>query len=336
VQIYYSSPSEAAAVTPVAFVDATTGQLADPSSITCVVTDPAGTITSYVYNPSNTGIGHVEKESAGNYALTVDGLTVSGLYSFTWVGTGNGVQQVTPGTFRLIPLSDVGTGAQFWYTGLDELKHRLNISDNRYDYEAQLAIQVVANWVNNYCGRHFYRLHEARTFIPESVWGCPLDDLVSDPAVVSGTQVNLDYNGNGVYDVSWALGVNYQLKLGGMGNSEDNYNINAAGVPRPYRQLQVLTGVAGVSAIPGGGWLPWIWPYTYLNRVQVTGTWGWNSVPPAISQAAMLLAVDLYKSKDAPWGVAGVSDLGIVKVQSNPWVVELMKDYVNMRRKAGV
>jgi hypothetical protein len=186
------------------------------------------------------------------------------------------------------------------------------------------------------CGRHFYQLQETRTFAPVSVWECPIDDLVSTPSVVSSTQVNLDYEGNGVYSVPWTLNENYQLKLGDMGNTEDNYNINAAGVPRPYRNIQVLAGISGVPAIPGGGWFPWLWPYTYLNRVQVIGTWGWNVIPPAIQQASMMLAVDLYKSKDAPWGVAGVSDLGIVRVQSNPWVVELLHDFVLMSRKAGV
>jgi hypothetical protein len=334
-QLYYGNTAEAIAVTPVSFVDATTGQPADPASITCVLTDPTGTAHTYTYSEGS-GIGAIERQTEGNYTLTVDGLDISGLFSFVWIGSGNNVQQVIPGTFRVVPLSDVGSGLQYWYTGLEELKHRLKIEDSRNDYEAQLAIQTVTNWVNNYAGRHFYQLQETRTFVPESVWGCAIDDLVSTPAVAASTQVNLDYDGDGDYEVSWTQNVNYQLKLSGNGNTMDNYNINAAGVPRPYRQIQVLTGVAGVTDIPGGGWMPWLWPYTYLNRVQVIGTWGWNEVPPAVSQASMLLCVDLYKSKDAPWGVAGVSDLGLVKVQSSPWAIELLKDYVNMRRKAGV
>lgn len=333
-QIFYSSPSEAVAVTPASFVDATTGAPADPTSVTVVLTDPTGAFTSYAYSAPSTGIGHVTRQSAGNYTLTVDGLEASGLYSYTWVGTGNDVQMIIPGTFRLIPLSDVGTGMQFWYTGKEELKHRLDIRDCKSDYEIQLAIQTVANWVNNYCGRHFYQLQEARTFVPESVWGCGLDDIPASGA--SAVQVRLDYDGDGTYEVGWAQGQNYQLKLSGLGNSEDAYNVNAAGVPRPYRHLQVLTGVSGVTSVPGGGWLPWLWPYTFLNRVQVTGPWGWDTVPPAVQQASMLLCVDLYKSKDAPWGVAGVSDLGLVKVQSSPWAIELLKDYVSLRRKAGV
>ena len=334
-QLYYSNASEAVAVTPASFVDLTTGAPADPDSITCVLTDPTGMAHTYVYD-SGSGLGAIERQSEGGYTLTVDQLDISGLYSYVWIGSGNNVQQVIPGTFRLIPLSDVGTGLQYWYTGLDEFKHRLNIDDSRNDYEAQLAIQTVTNWINNYCGRHFYQLNETRTFVPSGIWGAALDDLVSTPSVAENVQVNLDYDGNGNYDVAWTQNVNYQLKLGPMGNEADNYNINAGGVPKPYRYLQVITGVSGATDIIGGGWLPWLWPFTFLNRIQVIGTWGWNTVPPAVSQASMMLCVDHYKSKDAPWGVAGVSDLGLVKVQSNPWVVELLHDYINPQRKWGV
>jgi hypothetical protein len=331
-QVYYNSPSEGAAVVPVTFTSLA-GVVTDPASITCLVTDPTGASTTYNYltGPNNT----ITRSSAGNYALNITGLTTAGLYVTTWVGTGNNVQQISPYTFRLVPLSDVGTGMQFWYTGKEELKSRLNITDSTSDYEMQLAIQAVTNWINSYCGRHFYQLTEARTYCPTNIWELPVDDIVSTPAVVSGCQVKVDYDGDGIFETSWAQGVNYQLKLGTPGNSQDNYNVNAAGVPRPYTQLQVLMGTPGSNGA-GGGWLPFTWPYTHLDRVQVTATWGWNTVPPAVSQASLLLCTDLFKSKDAPWGVAGTAETGLMRVQSNPWSVELLHDYVQTRRKIGV
>lgn len=334
-QVYYNSPSEAVIVTPIEFVDLTTGAPADPTTVTVVVTDPTGGVTNYTYS-AGSGLNAIVKASVGNYTLTIDGISKPGLYSYVWVGSGNNVQQVSPGTFRLVPLSDVGVGMTGWYTGMEELKSRLGITDHANDYEMQLAIQTVKTWIDSYCGQHFNQIAETRTFAPNSVWGCDIDPLVSTPSIVSGAQVNLDYTGNGVYNVAWTQNVEYQFLIGPPGNIRDNYNINAAGVPRPYKHIQVLTGVPGNSAQPGGGWFPWIWPYTYLNRVQVIGTWGWNVVPPQVAMASMMLSVDLYKSKDAPWGVAGVNDLGIVKVQSNPWIVELLKDFILMSRKAGV
>jgi hypothetical protein len=185
------------------------------------------------------------------------------------------------------------------------------------------------------CGRHFYQLSEARTYCPDNIWELQIDDLVSTPAVVANTVVKVDYDGDGVFETSWTQGINYQLKLGTPGNYQDNYNVNSAGVPRPYTQLQVLMGTPGSNGA-GGGWLPFIWPYTHLDRVQVTGTWGWNTVPPSVQQASLLLCTDVFKSKDAPWGIAGTAETGLMRVQSNPWAVEMLHDFVNTRRKVGV
>jgi hypothetical protein len=305
------------------------------------VTDPTGTVVTYVYGgsgPNNT----VTMVSLGNFALTITGLILSGLYTATWIGTGNSVQQVTPTTFRIVPLSAVGTGMNLWYTGREELKSRLNITDSNSDYEIQIAIQAVTNWINNYCGRHFYQMTEARTYVPDNIWELPVDDIVSTAAVAAAVSVSLDYDGDGIYEVNWGnpappvgTGLNYALKLGTAGGYRDNYNVNAAGVPRPYTQLQALMSGQGQNPA-GGGWLPFVWPYTHLNRVQVTATWGWNAVPPAVQQASLLLCTDVFKSKDAPWGIAGTAETGLMRVQSNPWAVEFLHDYVNMRRKVGV
>lgn len=338
--VYYDSPDEAAAVVPVEFLNAS-GVASDPSSVTCVVTDPTGNAVSYTYEgpgPNNT----IQRVSTGNYSLTVDGLTLAGLYMAVWVGTGSGVQQVTPTTFRIVPLSAVGTGMQYWYSGKEELKSRLNITDDNSDYEIQLAIQAVTNWINTYCGRHFYQLTETRTYQPSNIWELKIDDVVPTYDVTSAMQVNLDYEGTGTYSTQWGppapplgTGLNYTLKLGSPGNYEDNFNVNAAGTPRPYTQLQVLMGEPGSNSA-FGGWLPFIWPYTMLNRVQIITTWGWPVIPPSVQQASMLLCADLFKSKDAPWGIAGTAETGLMRVQSNPWAVELLHDYVNTRRKVGV
>ncbi|HEY1700862.1 MAG TPA: head-tail connector protein [Trebonia sp.] len=338
--VYYDNPAEAAAVVPVTFTSLA-GAVTDPASISCVITDPTGTAATYTYlgsGPNNT----ITRSSAGNYALSITGLVLAGLYVGTWVGTGNNVQQVTPTTFRIVPLSAVGTGMNLWYTGREELKSRLNITDSNSDYEIQIAIQAVTNWINNYCGRHFYQLAETRTYVPTNIWELPVDDLVSTPAVAAATQVNLDYDGDGIYEVAWGNpappignGLNYVLKLGTPGGYEDNYNVNSAGVPRPYTQLQALMSGQGQNPA-GGGWLPFIWPYTHLNRVQVVGTWGWPVIPPSVQQASMLLCTDVFKSKDAPWGIAGTAETGLMRVTSSPWVVELLHDFVNTRRKVGV
>jgi hypothetical protein len=341
-ELVYNSPTEAVALTSVTFTNSL-GTVADPASVTAVVIDPTGAITNFTY-ASGSGYNNIVKVSAGNYSLTLDGITVPGLYMYTWVGSGNQVQQITPGTFRLIPLTNVGYGMQYWYTGMEELKSHLAlpVGDKNYhtfDYEMQIAIHAVSNWINRYCGRHFYQLQESRTYVPASIWELPIDDLA--PSQAANVTVSLDYDGDGVYETSWGhpappvgTGSMYALKLGTPSNYEDNYNPNAAGgVARPYNQLQAIMNAPGT---PAGQWLPFVWAYSHLNRVQVTGTWGWDYVPPEVTQASLMLCTDIYKSKDTPWGMAGTAATGLVRVQSNPMVVELLRPYINFRRKVGV
>jgi hypothetical protein len=321
--VYYANAAEAVPVTPVLFVNAA-GTATDPTVVQCVVTDPTGTSTTYNYNgspPNNI----ITRSGTGAYALKLTGLTLGGLYTFVWIGTGATVNQVTPGTFRLIPISDIGSaGMQFWYASMEELKSRLSITDTGDDHEIQLVLHAVTDWINTYCGRHFYQITEARTYRPDNVWTLHIDDLVT------ATSVDLDYDGDGVYEVHWVQDVNYQLL-----RYDGNYNKNDMGIQRPNNYLQVTSG-NGTSNPAGGQWLPWLWPFTRQNRVQITGTWGWPQIPPNVSQAALIMAADMFKAKDAPWGIAGFGELGLVKTQASPMIVELLRGYVNVNNKVGV
>jgi hypothetical protein len=311
------------------------------TSFSVLVIDPVGASTTYTQASPQ-----VSNPETGTYNLKIPtSPSVAGsygLWNVIWVPvytTGNLDEYIQTDSFRTFPTSDALTGAQYWYCGKEELKSRLNIAttDTASDYEIVFAIQTVMGWINDYCARHFYQVTETRTFAPVSgVWELPVDDLVSTPSVVENTQVNLDYQGNGSYNVSWVYGVNYQLKLGTPQNSENNYNINSTGVALPYTQLQVLQGNPGENNAQGGGWLPFVWPFTNYNRVQIIGTWGWNAVPPQVSMAALILATDFFKMKDSFYGMQGMGDLGIAKVGSNPYLVELLRPFIKFRKKVGV
>jgi hypothetical protein len=172
--------------------------------------------------------------------------------------------------------------------------------------------------ISHNCGRHFNRIVEARTYQPTNVWMLDIDDLVDDPSI----QVSVDQTGTGTYDQAWVRGTDYVLRYG-----TGQFNPNVTGQPRPFRQLQV---------VQSGKWLPFTWPYSNLNRVRIQGPWGWPSIPWQVSEASRILSADEFKLKDAPFGVAGVSDIGVVRVQSNPWIVENLRAFVNGRRKVGV
>lgn len=303
--VFYDNANEIAQLT-VTFTSS--GSPASPTTVSLVVTDPSGTQTTY------TTSNGITQSGMGIYTAAITCLPaltgVDGLWSYVWIGTG-AVSDVQPGTWRVLPTT-IGT----WYIGLDEFKDRLGITDAADDSQAQIAIQTTAQWINEYTGRHFNRVTEVRTYEPTNIWVLNIDDLVSV------TAVNLDPNGNGVFSQALVQNVDYELRLG-----DGLYNVNATGIARPYRQLQI---------IQTGNWFPFTWPYSRLDRVQIIGTWGWSSVPPPVTQANFILAADLFKMKDAPFGVAGVSDLGVVRIQSNPWLTEMLRPYINPRRKVGV
>jgi hypothetical protein len=61
--------------------------------------------------------------------------------------------------------------------------------------------------------------------------------------------------------------------------------------------------------------------------VEVTGVFGWPAVPAPVVQATMLVASELFRLRDAPFGVAGFGEFGAVRVRENPKVAALLDPY---------
>jgi hypothetical protein len=283
----------------------------DPSTVVCVITDPNQTVVTHTFGGA--APADVTKVSTGVYQLLIGG-TVSGLWSFLWVGTGT-ASDADAGTWTVNP----STVNQF-YTSVEELKDRLNITTTATDLSCQLAVQAASKWVDKTCGRHFYQITETRTFPVYSIWEQPLDDIVSI------TQLNVDFNGTGVFDQQWILGTDYQLTFDGY-----EFNLNTPGEPRPYTRARVIN-FAG-----GGRFFPFVWPFSRLDRVQVIATFGWPAVPLAVRQAALQLAADFFKLKDAPFGIAGSSDWGLLRLpRQNPAIKSLLASYIGPRRAVGL
>jgi hypothetical protein len=308
--IFYDNINEIAQITNT--FTGSSGIPADPTTVSCVITDPSGLVTIHTYQGA--APNDIVKPLVGKYTLNVpcspNLVGIDGLWSYVWIGTGV-VSDVQPGTWRVLPST-----VQTWYVGLEEMKDRLGITDSTDDSALQGAIQAASSWVNEYVGQHFYRITETRTFVPHDLWIMDIDPLVTI------TALNVDRDGDGTFEESWVQNVDYQLLLG-----KDRYNINALGIQRPYKVVQV---------IQTGRWFPFLWPFTHWDRVQIVGTWGWPSVPPTVAEAVRILAADEFKMKDAPFGVAGVSDLGITRIQSNPWIVENLQRFINPKLKVGV
>lgn len=302
-----------------------------PAAVSIVITDPTGVATTYTYTGGNVDPNEVVSDGSGAFHIALQPFSVtkpSGVWNYVWLGTGGLVQygsQIFTGAASVIPVGEIGIGLVNQYCTMAELKSRLNIeqTDTKDDYEIQLVIQTVTDWITTYCGRHFYQINETRTFRPDNVWDLFINDLVSV------TTFKLDYDGDGVYETTWTQGTNYQLL-----RYMSHYNQHDLGIARPFNQVQVLS--SGPPSTQGGQWLPWVWPFTRQDRVQISGVWGWPDVPSNVHMAALYIAAEMFMAKNAPFGVAGIADLGIVKVQASPWVVELLRPYIDMRGKVGV
>jgi len=311
--VFYDSVNEIALISNT-FTNAA-GVPADPTTVSCIVTDAAATAVTHTYNGALPA--DIVKVTTGKYTLSVPCSPsiqgVDGLWGFEWIGTG-AVSDVQPGTWRVLPANL----SQLNYTGLEEMKSRLGITDSADDYELQIAIFSACGWVNEYCGRHFNRITETRTFVPHDIYEIRVDDMVPGTPIT----LSVDVDGDGIYEQAWTEGTDYQRFTG-----KDTFNIGASGIIRPYERIRVISS---------GKTFPYWWPFSPMNRVQIATTWGWTAVPPPVAEGSRILAADAFKGKDAPFGVAGVSDIGVVRIQSNPWLTEMLRPFARPRRKVGV
>jgi hypothetical protein len=275
----------------------------DPTTIVLTVTDPARVVTTYNWPGGPNTLTH---GTAGVFSQNVPcSSVIDGIWTYAWSGTGSASDAVE-GTWTVTRID------QTTYASVEELKSRLGITDTQDDFELILATQAASRSIDEICGRYFWRGTDTRTYVPESLWRQSTDDLVTV------TTLKVDQDGDGVYEQTWIAGTDYALEV-----APGRYNTGSKGELWPY---------TGFVAINSGKLLPFIWPWRHLDAVQITGTFGWPAVPLAVKQAALISAADLFKLKDAPFGVAGISDLGALRVKDNPMITKLLARYMSGQR----
>lgn len=291
--VFYASGSELATLNEVFQVD---GVDTDPATVTLTVTPPSGTPVSYTY-----AAAEIQRTSTGHYRKDVT-CDEAGEWSYTWTGTG-AATDVTTGTWTVYPLT-LGK----LYATVEALKSRVGLTDSGDDYELHGACLAASRAIEQFCSRVFYRSPSGTSRILSAcsdglVDLGPYNDLVSVSAIASDTA------GTGVFGTSWTTN-DYQLLP---------VSPNSGPEQRPY------TAIKAVGALR--------WPLNYDNpylraeRVQITGVWGWPAVPYSIREATLILAAELFRMKDAPLGVVGMADFGVVRVRAHPTVARLAGPY---------
>jgi hypothetical protein len=269
--IFYSATAELATCANVFKV---AGTPTDPTTVTLVITSPAGLVTTYNW-PG--GPNTLTRASVGSFTQNVPcTTTVDGIWSGVWTGTGAASDVAT---FAWVTQS---AALNFSYCTADELKSRLQIPGTTDDYEISLAVVAASRAIDRYTGRYFYRVTDTLTYIPDDLYHVCVDDLVSvttlatDPAGTTAT--------GGTFPVTWPAG-SFQLLP---------YNPGDPGEPWPYTSIRAVGGLT----------FPWVVPQLLMrmDRVQVTGVFGWPAVPQVIRSMALQVAAEIFRSKDAPTG----------------------------------
>lgn len=189
------------------------------------------------------------------------------------------------------------------YASLTELKSRINISDAQDDVAMTAALAVASRGVEMYCHRQFNDAGtaSARVFYPTASWVVHVDDF----STTAGLLVSTDAGSDGTFETAWAS-TDYEL-----------YPLNGIVDGMPGWPYNKITSVVR--------WFPMC---TARASVQVTARWGWAAVPAPVKEATLILAEDVFKLKDSPFGAGGYAEYGRIRARENPNVCLRIDPYV--------
>ena len=178
------------------------------------------------------------------------------------------------------------------YCSVADVKAALRITDTIDDALIENAINSACRLIDNYCNRYFYlgsSANEARYFNTNDPYYIWIDDLAEFTSLdTSSTMMNQ-------YDVHWTNSGDYpDYELTPKNNLANGYYT-------PY------TGIKATGH--------YLFPFFGENSlIRVTGRWGWSSVPESVKFAAIIQSSRLFKRLESPLGVAGISDMGVMRV----------------------
>lgn len=186
------------------------------------------------------------------------------------------------------------------YATIQELKTRYAIADSNDDVLLTRALKVASEHIeDNVCKRQFNDAGtvSARKYDPIGYHVAYTHDFHT----TTGLIVKADDNDDGTAETTWTEGTDFEVR-----RSQDDDG-------RPYIKLAAV----GSKTFPN----------TRRKSLEVTARWGWATVPWEVREATLILAEELWKLKDAPFGIAGMGDFGAVRVRENPKVSALLKEF---------
>lgn len=173
-----------------------------------------------------------------------------------------------------------------------EAKRWLNLADASLDdLIVDDLVNTASRAVELYCGRQFTADANAtaRTYLAADYGTCVEIDDVWDAATVV---LKTDSGQDGTFETTLTVSTQFVLEpVNGVLNGLSGY---------PYTRVRLVAGQ--------------LWPAAMYGRpqVQVTAKWGWAAVPAPVKQATLQVVSELWRRKDAPFGVLGGQEFGTI------------------------
>lgn len=195
------------------------------------------------------------------------------------------------------------------YATLADVKAALRITDTVDDSLLEISIEAASREIDGWCERVFTASTATRVYRPTDVFTVETDDIQSI------TTLKTDTDGDGVFETTWET-TDFQLEpLNGI----------SGGIQSPFYVIKAV-----------GSYLFPIYEPRNVNSndasVQVTGVFGFSTIPTAVKQACIILSMRQFSRYQSPMGVMGFGDLGMIRVgRVDPDVEKLLMPFKRMR-----
>lgn len=196
-----------------------------------------------------------------------------------------------------------GTGLTNGYCTLSQLKSSdvMNFTTTAHDEILETIIEAVSRLIDNATARQFFSTTETRYYRAKDSYCVEVDDIASS----SGVTIDIDLNGDGIYEYTLA---STDYNLGG-------YNDISKGFP--YSLIETTPAAQYTFS-------------TAKRGVKVTASFGWAAVPKPITLACILQANREYQRFKTALGVAGTTATGQITLDIpalDPDVEKLLQQY---------
>jgi hypothetical protein len=150
-----------------------------------------------------------------------------------------------------------------------------------------MAIATASRQIDDYCGRFFYTdgtqgAPATRYYTPTDYYILPVDDFVSI------SEIATDDNFDRTYGSVWT--------------ADDSMFEPVNNPSRGWPMSRILA----VGS--------YVFPWNLPQSVRVKGIFGWSAVPFEVKTAAKIQASRLFLRNQSPFGIAGNTDLGTVRL----------------------